>query len=412
MSRAVREQPDMDVVIVGAGVVGAALAALLQVHRLKVLVVDRGKPPRLSDENPFGGYDLRTLALTLASQSILTNIGAWPAIAEERTAGFSSMEVWEANHQPGIRYESAAIGEPVLGVIVEHSVVQAALLKALVGAGIVPRYEQSVVGYQIGSKGLRVELDNGEYINTRLLIGADGQHSRVRELSGIALSVADYYQHAVVATVATEIAHGQTARQIFLPTGPLAFLPLADATTSSIVWTTTPALAMELVNCDDAEFGRRIAHAFEYRLGEVRWCSERKMFPLRRAHAHRYIAARIALVGDAAHCVHPLAGQGANLGLLDAASLAEVVGEALYHGRDIGAERVLRRYERWRKGETTMVQLALDGLQRLYAAESGELKRLRVAGLTMIDQIVPAKRLIMRYASGLAGDLPRSAQRS
>jgi 2-octaprenylphenol hydroxylase len=421
------------------------MAALLDAVGITVMVIEQGAAPDFTSDNERkGAYDLRTLALTRASQFILTNGGAWAAIVADRACGFTGMEVWEAGSgqdpsqrpdnaaqaQRGIRYQCADIGEPVLGFIVEHSVVLAALLDVLDQRRMSPRYGAGVVGFVVREQaigkskqqsrtaqefaGVEVELDSGELIRARLLVGADGQDSKVRQLAGIAPRAFDYQQQAVVATVATELEHEHTARQIFLPTGPLAFLPLADANKSSIIWSTTPALATELESCDDEEFAARIADAFEYRLGEVSWCSARSTFPLQRLHATRYIAPRVALVGDAAHCVHPLAGQGANQGLLDVACLVQVLSECADDGRprwnprshDIGGDRVLRRYERWRKGDNTIVQWALDGLQTLFASEHAELKRLRVDGLRIADQIPLLKRFIMRYASGVAGDLP------
>ncbi len=241
------------------------------------------------------------------------------------------------------------------------------------------------------------------------MVGADGADSRVRALAGIDEHRREYDQEAVVATVTTERSNPAIAWQRFLTTGPLAFLPLADGR-SSIVWSTGPAEAARLVELPEDEFRAVLGEAFEHRLGAVTAVGRRARFTLRRAHAARYVGPRLALVGDAAHVVHPLAGQGVNLGLLDAATLAEVLLQGRARGCDLGALALLRRYERWRKGENLAMLAALDGLKRLFGASAPPLRWARSAGLSLVDRFPPAKRFFMRRAMGLEGDLPAAAR--
>jgi len=263
--------------------------------------------------------------------------------------------------------------------------------------------------FELNGAAMRISLADGRSVHARLLVGADGASSRVRAMAGIAVEARDYQQAAVVAVVSTEQPHQETAWQRFLPTGPLAFLPLRDGR-SSIVWSTTPQQAEALCALNADEFLDRLSTAFELRLGRVTAVEERVHFPLRRLHAKHYVAERLALVGDAAHVIHPLAGQGVNLGLLDAASLAEVVLDTRAAQRDFGAQGNLRRYERWRHGDNRVMQLAMDGFKDLFAATAPPLRLLRNAGFGLVDRVVPVKELVSRHAMGLAGDLPRMAR--
>ncbi len=252
---------------------------------------------------------------------------------------------------------------------------------------------------------MRVHLDDGRILSTRLLIGADGAQSRTRELAGIATFEHDYRQAGVVAHMACERDHRATARQRFLADGPLALLPLPGRRVS-IVWSTTPEHARELCSCDEGAFSQAVTAASEGVLGALCLDSQRASFPLRALHAREYTRPRLALVGDAAHVVHPLAGQGVNLGFLDAATLAGVLGDAMAAGEDIGDHYVLRRYERWRKGENLATIAALDGLKRLFGARHPLVHGLRRTGLAAVNRLGPVKQRLARRAMGLSGDLP------
>lgn len=396
-----------DIVIVGAGMVGATLAALLGRSGLQVTLVEASPP---APPWPEGSVDLRVSALGAAAERIFESIGAWEAMRRLGVSPYRDMRVWDAPGSAGIHFDSADIGQPHLGHIMENRVVQRAALECA------QRLESVRVCRPVRLERLvcktdatRVELSDGSCIETRLVIGADGARSRVRELAGIGTGGWPYDQHAVVCVVATERAHEETAWQRFLPTGPLAFLPLRDGR-CSIVWSTSPAHAESLLGADDGAFAEELGAAFELRLGRILDSGPRASFPLQLQYAHTYTMPRVALVGDAAHSVHPLAGQGANLGLLDAAALAEVVEEAQRRGRDIGAHATLRRYERWRKGDNLATMMAMDGFARLFGSQLGVLRLARNVGLSLTDRATPVKKVLIQYAMGLRGGVPAVAR--
>lgn len=396
-----------DVVVVGGGVVGATLAALLGRDGFSVVVVDAHGAPSFDPH----GQDLRVYALTRATRNVLEAAGAWPLVEAERHGCFRRMQVWDADGAGRIEFDAAEVGEPTLGWVVESSLLAVALDRATHALPTVGWMRQaSLLGYDADEQGVSVQFADGRRLSARLLVGADGAESRVRELAGIAQTRVDYEQTALVATVRTELAHEDTARQRFLPTGPLAFLPLAEPSTCSIVWSTSPEQAQALLELPEAVFNEELAQAFEHRLGTVLWSGARASFPLSRRHAQTYVGPRLALVGDAAHTIHPLAGQGANLGLLDAATLGELLAEGRARGRDPGDAGVLRRYERWRRGENQLMQSVMDGFHWLFGQRPAPVRWLRGAGLSLTDAAGPLKQLIIRRAMGLTGDLPRAAR--
>ncbi len=393
-----------DVVIVGAGSVGATLGCALAQSDFRVALIEPQAPEL---EWPRDSVDLRVFAIAPASQRIFAALGVWDAMVALGVSPYRHMEVWE----PGggrIRFDADALDQPVLGWIIEQRVIQAALWRCL------QRHERVELLCPASPQRLDVSeaaglaLDGDRVVRGRLVVGADGPQSFVREAAGIGVDVHDYRQTALVAVVATGRPHGETARQCFLPSGPLAFLPLRDGR-SSIVWSTTPGRAQALLAMSDADFARALGDAFGHALGDITAVGERRAFPLRRMHAERYVAPRIALVGDAAHVVHPLAGQGANLGFLDAAALTEVVEDARAGGRDIGSYRVLRRYERWRRPENALVIRSMDGFKWLFGVQAEPLRRLRRIGLGAVDRLAPVKQLFAASAMQGVGELPRLA---
>ena len=396
-----------DIAIIGGGCVGGTLACALAQTGLQVAVVEAREPVPVW---PADSVDLRVFAVTRASERIFRSLGVWDAIAQGGVSPFRAMHVWDAGGSGEIHFDSAELGEPTLGYIIEQRVIQAALTARMDALPTLQRIcPAELADFEVDTDQVRIRLEDGRSFSARLLVGADGAQSRVRGQAGIAIEQRPYDQEAVVAVVTTEQSHEETAWQRFLPTGPLAFLPLRDGR-SSIVWSTSPQQAAALCAVDEVTFLQELTQAFAQRLGQVTAVAERVRFPLQRLHATHYVGERIALIGDAAHVIHPLAGQGVNLGLLDAATLAEVILETVQAGRDIGRYNNLRRYERWRHGDNHAMQRAMDGFKTLFGAPAEPVRQVRNLGLGLVDRMGPVKQMIARHAMGLEGDLPRMAR--
>jgi 2-octaprenylphenol hydroxylase len=403
-----------DVVVVGGGPVGACVAALLagasprQAAPLAVAILEPHRPDFPAAD---AAIDLRVAAFSRASERILDAAGAWQGIAAARVSPYERMCIWHessaASAAAALRFDAAEAGEPNLGYIIETRLVQAALLDAAVAAGV-RIYASEFLSLHTSAERVHIATADAA-LSARLVIGADGARSPLRAAAGLAATVSDYGQIAIVATVATERPHEQTAWQRFLRTGTLAFLPLSDGT-SSIVWSADEKLARPLLGATAVEFASALDRASDGVLGATRLASERLSFPLHGLAAERYVTGRCALVGDAAHVVHPLAGQGVNLGLLDAATLAELILGACAEGEDPGALRVLRRYERWRKSETEVMRVAIDAFDRLLAHGTGPLAQIAQRGLGWVNQSSELKRFFMARALGLSGELPLAAR--
>jgi len=307
-----------------------------------------------------------------------------------------------------MEFDSAAICEPLLGYIVENSLLCHALEEVINGLETVRWYRPaSLQGFVVEAQHVHLELAAGNSLAARLLVGADGGRSQVRRLAGIGTRARDYHQSAVVASVRTALPHQDIARQRFLPSGPLAFLPLADPQHCSIVWSTHPGHAECLREMAPVAFEQTLSESFEAALGAVELLGERATFPLSRLHASAYVKPRLALVGDSAHRIHPLAGQGANLGLMDVAALAQVILDARGQGhQDCGRYALLRRYERWRRGENLAMMLAMDLFRDGFGSGNALLRGLRGMGLGIGNRCDLLKVAVMRRAMGLQGDLP------
>jgi 2-octaprenylphenol hydroxylase len=403
-----------DVAVVGAGPVGLATALLLNrragIPAARITVFDR-KVPSAGQAAADLPVDLRVFALSRASERILRACDAWDEVAASRGAPYERMHVWHADVPPrggdALVFDAAEMGEPDLGVIAENSILQAALASAARRAGI--GFDAAEISSLTQDRTAIVLRAGEREFRARLVVGADGAQSRVRDLAGLGSSRGDYGQVALVAMVATSLPHEHTAWQRFLGDGTLAFLPLADGR-CSIVWSLPTARAEQLFAATRPEFVRALEEDFDGALGRLELVSERLRFPLWRLSAERYVSTRVALVGDAAHVVHPLAGQGANLGLLDAAALADVLEGGMREREDLGAERVLRRYERWRRSENDLMSAAIDAFDRLLARGSGRVAALAQRGMPLVGRAPLAKRVLIERAMGLSGELPAAAR--
>jgi 2-octaprenylphenol hydroxylase len=412
-----------DILVVGGGPVGACVGALLvkgagrgaagrrTATPFRVAVLEPTRPRMPGSDSPI---DPRVVAVSRSSEWILGAAGAWGQIsaAVPRLNPYERMRIWHESVAPGsagaLVFDAADVGEPNLGYILENRVLQAALLDTFEAAGGVIEPAQ-FVGLRIEADAVRVETSSGT-LAARLVIGADGAQSSVRQAVGLTADASDYRQTAIVATVATERPHEKTAWQRFMRDGTLAFLPLADGTVS-IVWSADNEVASVLIGASPVDFATELDRASDGALGATRLVSERASFPLRRLAAHHYVAQRVALIGDAAHVVHPLAGQGVNLGLLDAAALAQLLLDARQEREDPGALRVLRQYERWRKSEIAFMSTAIDAFDRFLAHGHGPLSKLAQRGLGWVNRSQEAKRFFIARALGTGGELPRVAQR-
>ncbi|QBX73821.1 FAD-dependent 2-octaprenylphenol hydroxylase [Aeromonas hydrophila] len=398
---------NVDVVIVGGGMVGLGLAAALKGSALKVAVVEGQLPASELDEAP----DNRVSALSLASQRILQQVGAWRGIEARRLQPYGQMEVWEQDSFGRIAFDAASLRQPELGHIVENRVIQLALLEAILdGDNIQLLSPARASSLQSGEAGSLLLLEDGRALSAKLVVAADGAHSWVRRQADIPLTSWDYGHHALVATVRCAEPHEAVARQIFTPEGPLAFLPLWQPDLCSIVWSVPAARAEALCQCDEEQFNRQLTTAFDCRLGLCKVEGARSAIPLTARYARDFARERLVLVGDAAHTIHPLAGQGVNLGLLDAAALAEQILRNQAAGKDIGRLANLRGYERWRKSEAASMLAAMEGLKRLFAGSNPLKKLVRGAGLCAFDLLTPLKQSVIRAAMGLEGELPALAK--
>ena len=455
---------NFDVIVVGAGMVGTALTALLAQAGMHVALVEaRHEPQRWEAVNKTLPTP-RVSALTPVSQRLLTHLDVWPAMAECRVTPYRYMQVWDAEGSGEIKFSADEAGVPVLGHIVENAITQAALNDAVLDH---PRVEhffgcrvqalqtsatgrwlvlddarklrapllvaadgarstlRELAGIEITSDDMGQEavvttatgrwlvLDDARKLHAPLLVAADGARSTLRELAGIEITSDDMGQEAVVTTVKCAHVHGSTARQAFTQSGPLAFLPITledDARYCSIVWSTTPEHALALSHFTPDELGKALGEAFGYRLGEVEVCDRAYRFPLVQRHARQYVLPHFALIGDAAHSIHPLAGQGVNLGLMDAAVLAEEVVSAWKRGAPWGELTTLKRYERRRRLDNSAMLGLMKGFRELFGTQMPLFTLARNLGMSGMNQLSPVKRSVMRQATGERGRLPHSCR--
>jgi len=389
---------DFDIVVVGAGPAGASTAAALARRG----IAPAARIALLSEKfvgapAPDADWDLRVFALSHDSQRLLQSIDAWQGIPDSRRHPYQRMCVWDSADTPqgprALQFDSADLGEPDLGHIVDGEWLRYAAVEAARRAGVV-LVQARVSSLSVEDRWAQLGLEDGRRLRAALIVGADGAHSPIRALAGIGSHGHDYHQQALVAHVRTAAAHRDTAWQRFLPGGPLALLPLSDGR-SSIVWSVPAARAQDLCALSPEEFGRQLAADSGAVLGACTLASERAAFPLKLSHADSYVQPRLALVADAAHTVHPLAGQGLNLGLRDVAALCEVLAQAPGAAGELA---VLRHYERARKADNLAASAVFDGLNRLFGNDHPLLARLRSAGLATVQRAGPLKQWLARAA--------------
>ena len=399
------ERIQVDVVIAGGGLVGLTLGVALAGAGIETVVVD-GAPPEAMKDAAFDG---RVSSIALGSRRVLEGIGVWPALMDDAQP-ILEIRVSDGDAPLFLHYDHETVGSDPLGHIVENRSIRAALLERAVAlAPLRHLAPASVEALEPAGSGVEARLADGRCVRARLAVAADGANSGLRAAAGIETVRWSYEQTGIVCTVLHERPHRGIAHERFLPAGPFAILPMTGDR-SSLVWTERAALAPSLMEASSEVFARELGARFGDFLGALEPTGPRWSYPLRLTHAKRYVAPRLALAGDAAHAIHPLAGQGFNLGIRDAAVLAELVVDRARLGLDIGGDDVLTHHQRRRRFDSVALMGVTDGLNRLFSNDNQGLRLVRDVGLAAVNEMPPVKRFFMRHAMGLAGDLPRLAR--
>jgi 2-octaprenylphenol hydroxylase len=383
-----------DVVIAGAGMVGSCAALALAARGMRVALIE-ASPALEPNTAPQQPYDLRVSAISPRSRYLLQQLGIWQRLDAERICYYEQMHIWHQHGTASVSFDAVDLARDNLGAIVENRLIQQTLHQACDAERGIEWFRPDRIEALLENNDLGVEmrLESGRCIDAALLIAADGRNSPTRALAGIQIQSGTYRQSAIVANVDTAFAHRHTAWQRFLSTGPLAFLPLANGQ-SSIVWSCDDELAEQLASVDNDAFCEALGEAFEYRLGEVTGAAQRRSFPLGWHSCERWLLGRVLLMGDAAHSVHPLAGQGVNLGFSDVDLCAHTIGAC----RDMIPQQLLRRYERQRKSETWVAANSFSALKWVYGLEQGGMTQLRNLGMHLIDSTPWLKRAMVGKA--------------
>jgi len=391
-----------DIVIAGAGMVGLTAAGLLSMNeQLRVTIIDAGKRPQF---DAGADVSLRVSAVAPGSIDVLSLIGVWDEIVTTRACPYRDMKVWDAagavEGPETLSFGAAEFAVPQLGFIVENMLIRHALLRQLQQSSVVVRFDTAIDKMTRSGHRYEIQLESGEKLNPELLVGADGANSFVRGSAGIGIKSWPHEQKAFVTCLQPELPHRNTAWQRFLPTGPIGLLPLADGRIS-IVWSTTPEQAEEALAMSDADLSVRMTDVTDSVLGHLTPAGPRGAFPLKSQHAAAYVEDGLVLIGDAAHTVHPLAGQGVNLGIADARELAHVITEALEADEMPGDLPFLRKYERAQKGANKTMLHFMDALNKLFSNDSALLARLRGAGMYAFNKSGPIREHAVHVALGL-----------
>jgi len=403
---------DYDVLVAGGGMVGASFALALADTGLRIGLVDSQDLSTLASQSlPKESFDPRVSAITPASQEFLDSLGVWQGVCERRCAPYTDMRVWDADGTGSIHFSAQEIHAPALGHIVENAILLAAIYGRIAETAnieVIAPVVLSGLDTRNSERQVCITLEDGRSISAALLVAADGANSKVRELAGFQTKEWDYEHQAIVTTVKTQLPHCATAIQSFMDEGTLAFLPLQQSVDGkdsqrycSIVWSVLPEYAQTLMGMDDADFAHQLQTAIESKLGKIEHVDARQSFPLRQRHAVDYVQAGIALIGDAAHTIHPLAGQGVNLGFLDAQALAGEVRRTHAKQLAIGDLRFLRRYQRRRIGHNLGMMWVMEGFKRLFADQPLPVRWLRNIGMSGLNRASLIKHHVMRSAMGM-----------
>lgn len=403
------KQDRVDVVVVGGGMVGLACALALGQVGFRVVVIEAStqEQKQISAICPF---DAKVVAITRASENLFSNLGVWEAIKKTRLCSYQHMKVWDSQLDGNITFSAVDFFEPDLGHIIEQSVILWALQQAIKKCPDITLMKGATLEtLEILTDHAQLSLSEGTQLKSTLVIGADGVNSLVRKLCSIESDGWEYEQSAIVATVEGEQSHRQTAYQRFAIDGPLALLPLSDPHLSSIVWTTSPENAVLLCQETPKRFAEHLSRESHFVMGKMRLAGTRLSFPLRTHHAKQYVISRCVLIGDAAHTLHPLAGQGVNLGLLDVAALVDTITEAKMKKRDIGILNTLKRYERLRRTHNQVMIWVMELFKRGFSSQSNFIQLLRNVGLNWVDRHTSIKQLFAKMALGTLGSIPSLA---
>lgn len=396
---------NVDIAIVGAGITGQTLALALAQHDFKVAVIDAND----IEQDITNEFSPRVSAINKASERIFKNVGIWQNI--QRMQAYTEMHVWEDQAFGRIAFSAQENKVENLGHIIENSCIVQALYETVKAENNIQVFAgQKITAINRSDEQQFINLESADMIAAKLIVGADGGGSFVRQTAGFPVTFWDYDHTAIVANIKTEQAHQNIARQAFTPTGPLAFLPLSSPNACSIVWSQDTREAECLLSLTDEEFCKSLQVALDNQLGKCELLSKRFNYPLKMQYAQQWADNGIVLVGDAAHTIHPLAGQGANLGLLDGAALAQELGKLKEAGKAFHTRKALRPYERWRKAEAAKVIATMEGFKRLFNGCDPALKLARNVGLTATNALPPIKKFFIQQAMGSGGKMPELAK--
>lgn len=398
-----------DIVIVGAGIVGLTCALALAKSGLSIALIDAAE----QSDTPQGEPKLRVSAINKASQRVFEQLAVWQHLDHSRTCAYTGMSVWEQDSFAKISFSAEQVYTDELGYIIENQNLTAALGKAVKNSTNVELINGIKINKLSLGQGTQVlQLEDEKLLTCRFVIGADGASSLVGKVAGFAQTWWDYDQKAIVATVETELVHDAIARQVFTADGPLALLPLWQSNQCSIVWSQSTEKADALLQMTDSDFNKALSATFDMQAGQVKLVSERQCFPLKMRYARQWLTDGAMVIGDAAHTIHPLAGQGANLGIMDATAVAERIADLVEQDKDFAKARYLRPTERWRKAEAAKMVATMEAFKRLFSGNNPVQKFIRGAGMSLVNEITPLKSDIIRQAMGASGKLPGLATKS